>query len=59
MEYYTVTKYDAKTDKLIADYGCGYELNDVKAICKGYQIDLEKGIAFRTNGKYYYFIEKE
>lgn len=57
--YYTVEKYDAKTNKLIADYGCGYELQDVKDICKGYTIDFAKGIAFRTNGRFYYFISED
>lgn len=56
--WYKVTKVEIATGKEI-NYGCGYTMEDVKAITRGYKPNNEFGYYERSNGKYMFFVEVE
>lgn len=64
MKRYNVTKWDDKTDKMVADYGPNGE-HDVKLITRGYKPfvpdwdDESKSTMYtRKNSRYYFWVEE-
>lgn len=57
MASYKVEKY--RNDKMVSAYGGGYTAEDVMAICKGYAIDWEKGMAWRMGTDMWFDIKRE
>lgn len=58
-QYYKVTKIEIATERE-TNYGGGYTMEDVKAICAGYHPNEDFPEMWeRANGKYIYFVDAE
>ena len=55
MKKYTITKVNVETKKE-TDYGCGYTMEDIKDITKGYKYN---GMFYERKGSKYIFFVKE
>ena len=67
MKYYKVEKVEVTTingksyNLPVADYGCGYDMNDVKLITRGYKANnMDDGsiIFTRSNSKFAFIAEE-
>ena len=58
--YYAVEKYEIATGRIIANYGGGYTMEDVKAICRGYKPnEFFPDMWERKNGKFIFTVTSE